>query len=143
MKIVCAVFLLEVNFYRLQILMKLHNLFQSAGLENVCKLIDLSTQTHTPVALASFHYYKSLFTLDVFSRAATAHFSPVCVNDAIHFCVSSRQPTLHMQGESRHRGGFQTAAATCEQFHKQTLNNRQRISNRELETALRLCSVGI
>ena len=50
------------------------------------------------------------------AAAATARFSPPCVNDAIHFCLSSRQPTKW--------------------FHKQTLNNRQRISNRVVETSL-------
>ena len=47
------------------------------------------------------------------------------MNDAIHLYVSSRQPTAHMRGESM-----------CKRFHKQTLNNRQRISDRTVETAL-------
>ena len=42
-----------------------------------------------------------------------------------------------MQGEF----GFQTVAAACERFHKQTLNNRQSVSNRAVETAL--CELGL
>ena len=44
-------------------------------------------------------------------------------------CVSSRQPTTRVRGESHHLCGFQTATATCERFHKQTLHNQQRGGN--------------
>ena len=116
----------KINFWVYKVSVNFFQWQEKIGMVNYSKMLpDTFSNSLRPVHTGRFNRGGHL-----------SFFTSVCERCHSFVCVSSHQPTTRIQGESCHRGGFQTTAATCERFHKQTLNNRQCVSNRAAETAL-------